>query len=105
MKTRAAMDREPNTPPEIESRGRWKARFSFGSLRLASVIRTRSRFREVLEGLLPNTLGHEGCGVVEGICPSVTVVAVGDHVIPLCVPEGPNCPHIKSGETNLFQTI
>src|SRR5262245_15620354 len=39
------------------------------------------------EGLFPSVLGHEGAGVVLEIGPGVTSVAVGDHVIPLYIPE------------------
>lgn len=35
----------------------------------------------------------------------VTSVKPGDYVIPLYIPEDPNCAYIKSGKTNLCQTI
>jgi S-(hydroxymethyl)glutathione dehydrogenase/alcohol dehydrogenase len=35
------------------------------------------------EGLFPAILGHEGAGIVEAIGEGVTLVEVGDHVIPL----------------------
>jgi S-(hydroxymethyl)glutathione dehydrogenase/alcohol dehydrogenase len=39
------------------------------------------------EGNFPSILGHEGCGIVESIGEGVTSVEVGDHVIPLYVPQ------------------
>lgn len=39
------------------------------------------------------------------IGPGVTSVKPGDHVIPLYIPEDPNCRYIQSGKTNLCQTI
>jgi len=43
------------------------------------------------EGLFPVILGHEGAGVVESVGDGVTSVAVGDHVIPLYIPECGTC--------------
>ena len=57
------------------------------------------------ERLFPCILGHEGCGVVEEIGKGVTSVKPGDHIIPLYVPEDPECPYIKLGKTNLCQMI
>ena len=57
------------------------------------------------EGLFPCVLGHEGCGIVEEVGRGVTSVQPGDHVIPLYIPEDPNCRYIQSGKTNLCQTI
>lgn len=57
------------------------------------------------EGAFPCILGHEGVGIVEKVGDGVTSVAVGDHVIPLYVPEDPDCKFIQSGKTNLCQTI
>ncbi|MBW2495012.1 MAG: S-(hydroxymethyl)glutathione dehydrogenase/class III alcohol dehydrogenase [Deltaproteobacteria bacterium] len=53
------------------------------------------------EGLFPVVLGHEGAGVVEEVGPGVTSVAVGDHVIPLYIPECRECKYCVSGRTNL----
>ena len=52
-------------------------------------------------GLFPAVLGHEGAGVVEEIGPGVTSVTVGDHVIPLYIPECRSCESCLSGKTNL----
>lgn len=57
------------------------------------------------EGIFPSILGHEGGGVVESIGEGVTSVAVGDHVIPLYVPECKECKFCLSGKTNLCQKV
>ena len=57
------------------------------------------------EGLFPAVLGHEGAGVVVDVGPEVRSVCVGDHVIPLYVPECRNCAYCTSGKTNLCQAI
>ncbi len=57
------------------------------------------------EGLFPAVLGHEGAGVVVEVGPGVTSLAVGDHVIPLYVPECRQCSYCTSGKTNLCQAI
>ena len=57
------------------------------------------------EGIFPSVLGHEGAGVVVEVGPDVKSVAVGDHVIPLYVPECRNCDYCTSGKTNLCQAI
>ncbi len=57
------------------------------------------------EGLFPSILGHEGAGVVVDTGPGVSTVAVGDHVIPLYVPECRQCRSCLSGKTNLCTAI
>ncbi len=57
------------------------------------------------EGLFPSILGHEGAGVVEEVGPGVRSVNVGDHVIPLYIPECGVCKFCQSGKTNLCQQI
>ena len=57
------------------------------------------------EGLFPSVLGHEGAGVVVDVGPEVKSLRVGDHVIPLYVPECRNCEYCTSGKTNLCQAI
>ncbi len=52
-------------------------------------------------GLFPTVLGHEGGGIVEAVGPGVSSVKVGDHVIPLYIPECRNCKFCLSGQTNL----
>jgi len=57
------------------------------------------------EGIFPSILGHEGGGVVMEVGDGVTSVKVGDHVIPLYVPECKECSFCTSGKTNLCQSI
>jgi S-(hydroxymethyl)glutathione dehydrogenase/alcohol dehydrogenase len=57
------------------------------------------------EGIFPSVLGHEGAGVVVEVGPDVKSLSVGDHVIPLYVPECRNCEYCTSGKTNLCQAI
>lgn len=57
------------------------------------------------EGLFPCILGHEGAGVVEEVGAGVKNVAVGDHVIPLYVPECGECKFCRSGKSNLCSAI
>src|SRR4029078_13494191 len=51
-------------------------------------------------GYAPCVLGHEGAGVVERVGEGVTLVAPGNHVIPLFAPECGECVHCRSGRTN-----
>ncbi|EGC34614.1 hypothetical protein DICPUDRAFT_48169 [Dictyostelium purpureum] len=57
------------------------------------------------EGIFPCILGHEGGGVVESIGEGVETVKVGDHVIPLYIPECKECKFCKSNKTNLCSLI
>ena len=57
------------------------------------------------EGLFPAILGHEGAGVVVETGAGVAGVAVGDHVIPLYIPECRQCEYCTSGRTNLCVAI
>ncbi|WP_449043272.1 S-(hydroxymethyl)glutathione dehydrogenase/class III alcohol dehydrogenase [Paracoccus versutus] len=109
MKTRAAIAWEPNRPLEIEEidlegpkDGEVLVRIVTTSLCHTDMFTLSGKDPE---GLFPAILGHEGVGIVEEIGRSVTSVKPGDHVIPLYIPEDPNCPYIKSGKTNLCQTI
>ncbi len=56
-------------------------------------------------GVFPCVLGHEGGGVVEEIGPDVRSLRVGDHVIPLYIPECRNCKFCLSGRTNLCSAL
>jgi len=57
------------------------------------------------EGIFPAVLGHEGAGVVVEIGKDVRSLSVGDHVIPLYIPECGTCKFCTSGKTNLCQSI
>eukprot|EP01091_Cochliopodium_minus_P011904 TRINITY_DN3494_c0_g1_i1.p1 TRINITY_DN3494_c0_g1~~TRINITY_DN3494_c0_g1_i1.p1 ORF type:complete len:378 (-),score=127.94 TRINITY_DN3494_c0_g1_i1:60-1193(-) len=57
------------------------------------------------EGVFPVILGHEGAGVVESVGEGVTSVVVGDHVIPLYIPECRECKFCNSGKTNLCSKV
>lgn len=57
------------------------------------------------EGLFPAILGHEGAGVVMEVGADVKSLKVGDHVIPLYVPECRECKYCLNPKTNLCQAI
>lgn len=57
------------------------------------------------EGLFPSVLGHEGAGVVVEVGAGVRSLKVGDHVIPLYIPECRECKVCLSGKSNLCQAI
>ncbi len=57
------------------------------------------------EGVFPSVLGHEGGGIVEEVGEGVTTLKVGDHVIPLYIPECGTCKFCTSGKTNLCQRV
>jgi len=57
------------------------------------------------EASFPCVLGHEGgCEVVE-LGAGVKSLSVGDHVIPLYIPECGHCEYCQSTKTNLCQSI
>eukprot|EP00124_Ichthyophonus_hoferi_P000334 Ihof_evm1s12 gene=Ihof_evmTU1s12 len=53
------------------------------------------------EGMFPCILGHEGGGIVESVGEGVTSVKVGDHVVPLYIPQCYDCKFCHSKKTNL----
>ncbi|BAQ62922.1 S-(hydroxymethyl)glutathione dehydrogenase [Geminocystis sp. NIES-3708] len=57
------------------------------------------------EGLFPSILGHEGAGIVVEVGKDVKSLKVGDHVIPLYIPECRECEYCLSFKTNLCQAI
>ncbi|MCJ1901305.1 MULTISPECIES: S-(hydroxymethyl)glutathione dehydrogenase/class III alcohol dehydrogenase [Paracoccus] len=109
MKTRAAIAWEPNRPLEIEEIDLEGPKDGEALVRIVTTSLCHTDMFTLSgkdpEGLFPAILGHEGVGIVEEIGRGVTSVKPGDHVIPLYIPEDPNCPYIKSGKTNLCQTI
>jgi S-(hydroxymethyl)glutathione dehydrogenase/alcohol dehydrogenase len=57
------------------------------------------------EGKFPSILGHEGAGVVKQVGEGVTDLKVGDHVIPLYIPECRECKLCLNPKTNLCSAI
>ena len=57
------------------------------------------------EGAFPAILGHEGAGVVVDVGKNVKSLQIGDHVIPLYVPECRECEYCLNPKTNLCQKI
>ncbi|SMO98844.1 S-(hydroxymethyl)glutathione dehydrogenase/class III alcohol dehydrogenase [Paracoccus laeviglucosivorans] len=109
MKTRAAIAWEPNRPLEIEEIDLDGPKAGEVLVRIVTTSLCHTDMFTLSgadpEGLFPAVLGHEAVGIVEELGAGVTSVRPGDHVIPLYTPEDPNCPYIKSGKTNLCQTI
>ena len=109
MKTRAAIAWEPNRPLEIEDIDLDGPKEGEVLIRIVTTSLCHTDMFTLSgadpEGLFPAVLGHEAVGIVEELCKGVTSLKPGDHVIPLYTPEDPNCPYIKSGKTNLCQTI
>ena len=109
MKTRAAVAWEANRPLEIEEIDLDGPKEGEVLIRIVTTSLCHTDMFTLSgadpEGLFPAVLGHEAVGVVEELGRGVTSLKPGDHVIPLYTPEDPNCPYIKSGKTNLCQTI
>jgi S-(hydroxymethyl)glutathione dehydrogenase/alcohol dehydrogenase len=109
MKTRAAVAHAANKPLTVEEveLGGPRAGEVMIEIKATGVCHTDAYTLSGAdpEGLFPSILGHEGAGVVVEVGPGVTSVAVGDHVIPLYVPECRNCNYCTSGKTNLCQAI
>src|SRR5262245_52049431 len=105
MKTRAAVAHAANKPLTIEDVevGGPRAGEVLIEIKATGVCHTDAYTLSGAdpEGLFPAILGHEGAGVVVDVGPGVTSVAVGDHVIPLYVPECRSCKFCTSGKTNL----
>ena len=109
MKSRAAVAWEGGKPLEIEEVDVSAPREGEVLVRIVAtgVCHTDafSLSRQDPEAMFPVILGHEGAGILEEVGPGVTSVSVGDHVIPLYVPECRECKYCKSGKTNLCQKI
>jgi S-(hydroxymethyl)glutathione dehydrogenase/alcohol dehydrogenase len=109
MKTRAAVAWEPGKPLEIEELDLTGPRAGevLVQIKATGVCHTDAYTLSGAdpEGLFPCVLGHEGGGIVQEIGAGVTSLAVGDHVIPLYIPECGECVFCKSGKTNLCGAI
>jgi S-(hydroxymethyl)glutathione dehydrogenase/alcohol dehydrogenase len=109
MKARAAVAWEPKKPLQIEEVDVAGPRSGEVLLKVvASGVCHTDAFTlsgEDPEGAFPAILGHEGgCEVVE--CGAdVKELKVGDHVIPLYIPECGECKFCASGKSNLCQSI
>src|SRR5215813_12229457 len=109
MKVKAAICWEPKAPlaiDEIDLEGP-KAGECLVRLAATGVCHTDAYTMSGRDpsGLFPAVLGHEGGGVVEEVGPGVTSLQVGEHVIPLYIPECRNCKFCLSGKTNLCGAI
>jgi S-(hydroxymethyl)glutathione dehydrogenase/alcohol dehydrogenase len=109
MKVQAAICWEPRRPLEIDDVDLAGPRSGECLVRLAAsgVCHTDAYTMSGRDpsGLFPAVLGHEGAGVVEELGPGVTSLAVGDHVIPLYIPECRQCTFCLSRRTNLCSTL
>lgn len=109
MKSRAAIAWQPDLPLEIEEIEVEGPRAGEVLVRMVATgichTDAYTLSGQDPEGLFPAILGHEGAGVVEEIGSEVTTLKVGDHVIPLYVPECQECSFCTSGKTNLCQSI
>src|SRR5512138_3047577 len=109
MKVKAAVCWEPRAPLAIEEIDLAGPRAGECLVRLAAtgVCHTDAYTMSGRDpsGLFPCVLGHEGAGIVEEVGPGVTSLKVGDHVIPLYIPECRNCKFCLSGKTNLCGAI
>ena len=109
MKVKAAICFEPKKPLEIDEIELGGPRAGECLVRLVAtgVCHTDAYTMSGRDpsGLFPCVLGHEGGGVVEEVGPGVTGLKVGDHVIPLYIPECRNCKFCLSGKTNLCGAI
>ncbi len=109
MKTKAAVAWAPGVPLEIEEIEIAKPREGEVLVQmLATGVCHTDHYTlsgKDPEGLFPSVLGHEGGGVVVEVGPGVTSLNVGDHVIPLYIPECKTCNFCTSGKTNLCQKI
>src|SRR5678815_6040377 len=109
MKTRAAVAFEAKKPLEIvelDLEGP-KAFEVLVEIKATGICHTDAYTLDGLdsEGLFPSILGHEGAGVVLEVGEGVTMVAPGDHVIPLYTPECRQCKSCLSRKTNLCTAI
>ena len=109
MKARAAVAWAPKKPLEIEEVEVMGPREGEVLLKvIASGVCHTDAFTlsgDDPEASFPCILGHEGgCEVVE-LGAGVKSLEVGDHVIPLYIPECGECEYCRSPKTNLCQSI
>ncbi len=109
MKAKAAIfveEREPLIVDEIEIDGP-KAGEVLVKLTATGICHTdlHEMSGNARDPLKPAVLGHEGAGVVVEVGPGVKSLSVGDHVIPLYIPECGQCPQCRSPLTNLCSAI
>ncbi|MGH1349901.1 MAG: S-(hydroxymethyl)glutathione dehydrogenase/class III alcohol dehydrogenase [Methyloligellaceae bacterium] len=109
MKTRAALALEPGKPlviEEIDLEGPSDGEVLV-ELKATGVCHTDAYTLSGKdpEGIFPSVLGHEGAGVVVEVGKNVKSIAVGDHVIPLYVPECRECEYCLHPKTNLCQAV
>lgn len=109
MKVKAAISWEPRKPLEIEEIEIGGPQEGECLVRLAAtgVCHTDAYTMSGRDpsGLFPSILGHEGAGIVEEVGAGVKDLAVGDHVIPLYIPECRACKFCLSGKTHLCGAI
>jgi len=109
MKTRAAVAWEAGKPLEIEEIDLEGPKQGEVLLRIVAtgVCHTDAYTLSGAdpEGIFPSVLGHEGGAIVEEVGPNVSSLSIGDHVIPLYVPECGKCSFCQSNKTNLCQAI
>ena len=109
MKTRAAVAyaaNQPLTVTEVELE-RPKAGEVLVELKATGICHTDAFTLSGAdpEGKFPSVLGHEGAGIVRELGEGVTDLAVGDHVIPLYIPECRECKLCLNPKTNLCSAI
>jgi S-(hydroxymethyl)glutathione dehydrogenase/alcohol dehydrogenase len=109
VKTRAAIAFEAGKPLEVDEIDIEGPREGECLVRLAATgVCHTDAFTlsgEDPEGLFPAVLGHEGAGEVVEVGAGVRGLEVGDHVIPLYIPECRECKFCLSGRTNLCGRI
>jgi S-(hydroxymethyl)glutathione dehydrogenase/alcohol dehydrogenase len=109
MKVKAAVAWEPKRPLEVEQidldgprRGECLVRLAATGVCHTDAYTLSGRDPS---GLFPVVLGHEGAGEVVELGEGVGSLAVGDHVIPLYIPECRQCKFCLSRKTHLCGAI
>lgn len=105
MKSRAAICIGPNLPLEIDEIDVAGPKQGEVMVEIKATGLCHSDYHQI-DGSYPGApypavLGHEGAGIVVDIGPGVTSVKIGDHVIPVPVPECRQCTNCTSGRTNV----